>query len=95
MIELLATYFYQLTCFCYVYLRMYPRRSMASALWCGVWLGFWVMIPNSQIFVAEDKYTWHMLAIQYPEAMILTVIMMVYFELAYRPRRSVGYATAE
>ena len=95
MIELFATYLYQLTCFCYLYLRIYPRRSMGNALWFGAWLGFWVLIPNAQIFVAEDKYTWHMLAIQFPEGMILTVIMMFYFELAYRPRGSVGYATAE
>lgn len=95
LIELLGTYLYQLTCFCYLFLRIYPRRGLGSALWCGTWLGFWVMIPNSQIFVAEDKYTWHMLAIQYPEAMVLTIIMMFYFELAYRPKPSLRHASAE
>jgi hypothetical protein len=65
---------------------------LASALWFGVWLGVWVLIPNMQIFVAEDKYTWHMLAIQVPEATLLTVIMMFYFELAYRPKASLAAA---
>ena len=88
MAELFATYLYQLSCFCYLFLRIYPQRGMGSALWFGTWLGFWVLIPNAQIFVAEDKYTWHMLSIQFPEAMILTIIMMFYFELAYRPRLS-------
>ncbi len=93
--ELFVTYLYQLTCFCYLFLRIYPRRGMGPALWFGTWLGFWVLIPNAQIFVAEDKYTWHMLAIQFPEAMVLTIIMMFYFEMAYRSKRALRHATAE
>jgi hypothetical protein len=93
--ELFGTYLYQLTCFCYLFLRIYPKRSMGSALWFGTWLGFWVLIPNAQIFVAEDKYTWHMLSIQFPEGMLLTIIMMAYFEMAYRPKASLRHATAE
>ena len=95
LIELFVTYLYQLTCFCYLFLRIYPRRGMGSALWFGAWLGFWVLIPNAQIFVAEDKYTWHMLSIQFPEAMILTIIMMFYFELAYRPNPLLRHSAAE
>jgi len=93
--ELFGTYMYQLTCFCYLYLRIYPQRSLGNALWYGAWLGFWVLIPNAQIFVAEDKYTWHMLSIQFPEGMILTIIMMFYFELAYRPKPALRHAAAE
>jgi len=48
-----------------------------------------------QIFVAEDKYTWHMLYIQVPEGMILTIIMMFYFELVYRPKPALRLAAAE
>jgi hypothetical protein len=95
MVELAITYLYQLTCFCYLYLRIYPQRTMANALWFGTWLGFWVLIPNMQIFVAEREYTWFMLLIQVPEGMILTIIMMFYFSLVYRPKQTVSLAAAE
>jgi hypothetical protein len=95
MLELLATYFFQLTTFCYLFLRVYPQRGMKNALWFGTWLGFWVLIPNMQIFVAEKNYTWHMLIIQVPEGMILTIIMMFYFQLVYRPRNAAVLAAAE
>jgi hypothetical protein len=95
LLELLATYFFQLATFCYLFLRVYPQRGMKNALWFGTWLGFWVLIPNMQIFVAEDKYTWHMLYIQVPEGMILTIIMMFYFELVYRPKPALRLAAAE
>jgi hypothetical protein len=68
--ELFATYLYQLSCFCYLFLRIYPQRGLANAPYFGVWLGIWVLIPNMQIFVAEDRYTWHMLAIQIPSSPI-------------------------
>jgi hypothetical protein len=93
--ELAFTYLYQLTCFCYLYLRIYPQRTMGNALWFGTWLGFWVLIPNMQIFVAEREYTSFMLFIQVPEGMILTIIMMFYFQLVYRPKPAVALATAE
>jgi hypothetical protein len=92
--ELAFTYLYQLTCFCYLYLRIYPQRTMANALWFGTWLGFWVLIPNMQIFVAEREYTWFMLLIQVPEGMILTIIMMFYFSLVYRPKQTASLAAA-
>jgi hypothetical protein len=87
---LFATYLYQLGTFCYLFLRMYPRRGMGSAIWFGTWLGVWVVIPNMQFFVGLDKYTWNMLIIQVPEGTILTIIMMVFFELAYRPKARVA-----
>jgi hypothetical protein len=89
---LLLTYLLQLSFFCYTFLRVYPRRGMGNAIWYGAWAGVWVVIPNMQFFVGLDKYTWHMLAIQVPEGAILTMIMMAFFEWAYRPR--VGPATA-
>lgn len=92
--ELAFTYLYQLTCFCYLYLRMYPQRTMTNALWFGTWLGFWVLIPNMQIFVAEREYTSFMLFIQVPEGMILTIIMMFYFSLVYRPKQTASLAAA-
>jgi len=93
---LFLTYLFQLSFFCYTYLRVYPRRGMGSAIWYGAWLGVWVVIPNMQFFVGLDKYTWHMLAIQIPEGAILTMIMMAFFEWAYRPKvGAVSLATAE
>jgi hypothetical protein len=93
---LFLTYLVQLSLFCYLFLRIYPRRGMGSAIWFGAWLGVWVVIPNMQFFVGLDKYTWHMLIIQVPEGAILTMIMMVFFEWAYRPRAgTVRLAAAE
>ena len=67
---------------------------MGNAIWYGAWLGVWVVIPNMQFFVGLDKYTWHMLAIQVPEGAILTMIMMAFFELFYRPKSRAAFATA-
>lgn len=83
---LFLTYLFQLSIFCYLFLRVYPRRGMGNAIWFGAWLGVWVVIPNMQFFVGLDKYTWHMLIIQVPEGAILTMIMMAFFEWAYRPK---------
>jgi hypothetical protein len=60
---------------------------MGAAIWFGTWLGVWVVIPNMEFFVGLDKFTWNMLIIQVPEGAILTIIMMIFFELAYRPKR--------
>ncbi len=81
---LLLTYLFQLSTFCYLFLRVYPRRGFANAIWFGAWLGVWVVIPNMQMFVAMDKYTVNMLIIQVPEGAILTMIMMAAFEPLYR-----------
>ncbi len=96
MAVLFATYLFQLSTFCYLFLRVYPKRGLGNAVWFGAWLGVWVVIPNMQMFVAMDKYTVEMLVIQVPEGATLTVIMMVFFELAYRPRTaSARLAAAE
>jgi hypothetical protein len=93
---LFLTYLFQLSIFCYMFLRVYPLRGMGNAIWFGAWLGVWVVIPNMQFFVALDKYTWKMLIIQVPEGAILTVIMMIFFEWAYRPKaRGAQLAAAE
>ena len=92
---LFLTYLFQLSIFCYMFLRVYPLRGMGNAIWFGAWLGVWVVIPNMQFFVALDKYTWKMLIIQVPEGAILTVIMMIFFEWAYRPKAHAALATAE
>ena len=83
---LFLVYLVQLTILCYVYLRACPRRGMTSALWFGAWIGLWIAIPNMQFFVGLDKYTWHMLAIQIPEGMILPMILLAFFEWTYRPK---------
>ena len=93
---LFIDYLFQLGTFCYTFLRVYPKRGMPSAIWYGLWLGVWVVIPNMQFFVGLDKYTWNMLIIQVPEGAILTMIMMAFFEWAYRPKtRPASLAAAE
>ncbi len=92
---LFAVYLVQLTILCFVFLRIYPRRGMANAIWFGAWISLWIFIPNVQFFVGLDKYTWHMLAIQLPEALILTIVLMAFFCWTYRPKASVSLAAAE
>jgi hypothetical protein len=96
---LVATYLFQLSTFCYLFLRVYPRRGFGNAVWFGVWLGVWVVIPNMQMFVAMDKYTVEMLVIQVPEGAVLTTIMMAVFEPTYRlltrPKAASRLAAAE
>ncbi len=91
---LLFTYLFQLTTFAYLFTRVYPRRGMGNAIWFGAWLGIWVVIPNAQFFVGLDKYTWHMLAIQVPEGALLTMMVMAFFEWAYRPKAAARFAAA-
>jgi hypothetical protein len=91
---LFAVYLVQLTLFCLVYLRIYSVRSMASALRFAVWLAFWVFIPNCQFFVGLDKYSWNMLIIQLPEAIVITVLLLVFFEATYRPKADASLAAA-
>ncbi len=91
---LLFTYLFQLTTFAYLFTRVYPRRGMGNAIWFGAWLGVWVVIPNAQFFVGLDKYTWHMLAIQVPEGALLTMMVMAFFEWAYRPKVSAASLAA-
>ena len=42
--------------------------------------------PDAQIFVSEDKYTWTMLGIQLVEGVVLPLVMVLTFELVFRPR---------
>ena len=98
LLTLAATYLFQLSTFCYLFLRVYPRRGFGSALWFGAWWGVWVVIANMQMFVAMDKYTVEMLVIQVPEGAILTTIMMAVFEPSYRAltrAKPAGLAAAE
>jgi len=83
---LFLTYLIQLPTFCYLYLRIYRERSLANALWWGAWGGFFVVIPNMQFFVGIPNMGWGLLGMQVIEGMVLTMILMAYFEFAYRPR---------
>src|SRR5262249_19366139 len=93
---LFLVYLIQVPALCYLFLRVYPRRGMMSALWFGAWIGLWIVIPNMQFFVGLDKYTWHMLAIQVPEGMVLSMILLAIFEWRYRPESgAASFAAAE
>lgn len=84
---LLSTYVFQIGIFYYLFLRIYPGRGMQNALWWGVWGAAFLFIPDAQIFVSERNYSWTMLGIQFIEGIVLPMIMIVTFELVFRPRR--------
>ena len=83
---LFATYVVQLMLFCFLFLRLYPRRGLASAAWWGVWGGFFVVIPNMQFFVAIKDTSWAVLGMQVIEGMVLMVLTGLAFEVIYRPK---------
>lgn len=87
---LFSTYIVQLTTFSYMFLRMYPERGMGNAVWWGIWGALFIFIPNMQIFVSLENYTWTMLGIQVVEGVALPVMLIVFFELVYRPKSRVG-----
>jgi hypothetical protein len=85
---LFATYVVQMPVFCFLFLRLYPQRGLGSAIWWGIWGGFFVVIPNMQFFVVVDHTTWKMLWIQVVEGMFLMALLTFLFELTYRPKNS-------
>ena len=87
---LFATYVVQLMLFCFMFLRLYPARGLASAAWWGVWGGFFVVIPNMQFFVAVKDTSWAILGMQLVEGIVLTVLTGVIFELVYRPKAAMA-----
>lgn len=89
---LLLTYIVHGLYFFYTYLRACPARGTTHAVKYGLWLGVWVLIPNMQFFVGLDKYTWHMLAIQVVEGVLLITLAVVLFELIYRTKPREGTA---
>ena len=88
---LLSAYVFQIGIFFYLFLRIYPDRGWNNAIWWGIWGSLFLYIPDAQIFVSEDKYTWTMLGIQLVEGVVLPLIMILTFELVFRPRaKSLG-----
>lgn len=83
---LFATYVVQLMLFCFMFLRLYPARGVASAALWGLWGGFFVVIPNMQFFVAVKDTSWTVLGMQVIEGIVLMVLTGVIFELIYRPK---------
>jgi hypothetical protein len=83
---LLSAYVFQIGIFFYLFLRIYPNRGWGNAVWWGIWGSLFLYIPDAQIFVSEDKYTWTMLGIQLVEGVLLPLIMILTFELVFRPR---------
>ena len=83
---LFATYVAQLMLFCFLFLRLYPARGVASAVWWGIWGGLFVVMPNMQFFVAIEGTSWTILAMQVVEGMVLMVLTGVIFTLIYRPK---------
>jgi hypothetical protein len=76
----------QLVVFCYLYLRAYPQRSLANAVWWGVWGGFFMVLPDGQFFVETPNERWSLLAMQWGEGIVTAMLMMALFQLFYRPK---------
>jgi hypothetical protein len=83
---LLTAYVFQIGIFFYLFMRIYPARGWRNATWWGIWGALFLYIPDAQIFVSEDKYTWTMLGIQLVEGVLLPLIMVLTFQLVFRPR---------
>ena len=83
---LFATYVVMLLLFCFMFLRLYPARGLKSAIWWGIWGGFYVVIPNMQFFVAVRDTSWSVLGMQVVEGIVLMVMTAAAFELFYRPQ---------
>ena len=80
---LFLTYLVQITMFLWLYLRLYPQRGIARAVWWGLWGGLFVVLPNMQFFVGVAGTTWLLLGIQVVEAIVLLIIAAVLFDLVY------------
>ena len=76
----------QLVVFCYLYLRVYPQRSLANAVWWGAWGGFFMVLPDGQFFVGTPNERWSLLAMQWGEGIVTAMLMMAFFQLVYRPK---------
>ena len=76
----------QLVVFCYLYMRVYPQRSLANAIWWGAWGGLFMVIPDGQFFVGTPNMGWGLLAMQMGEGIVTAMLMMVFFQLVYRPK---------
>ena len=84
---LFLTYLVQITMFLWLYLRLYPQRGTARAVWWGLWGGLFVVLPNMQFFVGIAGTTWTLLGAQVVEAIVLLIIAAVLFDRVY-PRTS-------
>jgi hypothetical protein len=76
----------QLVVFAFLYLRIYPQRSLANALWWGLWGGFFMVLPDGQFFVITPNQTWALLFMQWAEGIVTTMLFMAAFQLIYRPK---------
>src|SRR6185312_2096537 len=75
----------QLVVLAFLYLRIYPQRSLANAIWWGAWGGFFMVLPDGQFFVITPHQTWALLFMQWAEGIVTTMLFMTLFQLAYRP----------
>ncbi len=75
----------QLVVFAFLYLRIYPQRSLKSAVWWGLWGGFFMVLPDGQFFVITPNQTSALLFMQWVEGIVTAMLFMALFVLAYRP----------
>ena len=76
----------QLVVFGFLYLRIYPQRSLANALWWGLWGGFFMVLPDGQFFVITPNQSWALLFMQWGEGIVTAMLYMTLVQTFYRPR---------
>jgi hypothetical protein len=76
----------QLVVFAFLYLRIYPQRRLASALWWAVWGGFFMVLPDGQFFVITPNQSWALLFMQWAEGVAAAAIFIALFQTFYRPK---------
>src|ERR1700761_6800839 len=76
----------QLVVFAFLYLRIYPRRSLANAVWWALWGGFFMVLPDGQFFVITPNQSWALLFMQWAEGIAAAAIFMTLLQSIYRPK---------
>ena len=76
----------QLVVLCYLYLRVYPQRSLGNALWFGAWCGFFMVLPDGQFFVGTPNQGWGQLGAQMAVGIGTAMLTMAFFQLVYSPK---------
>jgi len=76
----------QLVVFAYLYLRIYPQRTLSNAIWWAVWGGFFMVLPDGQFFVITPNQTWSALLVGWADGIVTATLFMVFFQSVYRPK---------
>ena len=76
----------QLVVFAYLYVRIYPQRSVSNAVWWGAWGGLFMVMPDGQFFVSTPNMSWGLLAMDWGEGIVTAMLFTALFQLIYQPK---------